>query len=162
MSHRAIMSLSVLAVGLGMAPAATAQMNPRGEARVTLAGKPIVIDYGRPALKGRDMLGKAEVGQEWRMGADSATTLKTPVTLTFGSTVVAPGDYVLKAKKTSDTDWLLKLEKDDKVAAEIPLKSAALDASVELFTIDLAEDKGEGVFKMSWGTRALSTRFTAK
>jgi len=76
--------------------------------------------------------------------------------------LVAPGDYVLKAKKTSDTDWLLKLEKDDKVAAEIPLKSAALDASVELFTIDLAEDKGEGVFKMSWGTRALSTRFTAK
>ena len=160
MLRRALVVSSVIAAA--MVPAAHAQMNPRGEARVTLAGKPIVIDYGRPALKGRDMLGKAEVGQEWRMGADSATTLKTPVTLTFGSTVVAPGDYVLKAKKTSDTDWLLKLEKDDKVAAQIPLKSAALDASVELFTNDLAEDKGEGVFKMSWGTRALSTRFTAK
>ena len=117
MLRRALVVSSVIAAA--MVPAAHAQMNPRGEARVTLAGKPIVIDYGRPALKGRDMLGKAEVGQEWRMGADSATTLKTPVTLTFGSTVVAPGDYVLKAKKTSDTDWLLKLEKDDKVAAEI-------------------------------------------
>src|SRR6187455_2628405 len=97
----------VLTVSLGLTAAATAHSAPRGEARVTLAGKPIVVDYGRPALKGRDMLGKAEVGQEWRMGADSATTLKTPVTLTFGSTVVAPGDYVLKAKKTSDTEWML-------------------------------------------------------
>ena len=84
------------------------------------------------------MLGKAEVGQEWRMGADSATTLKTPVTLTFGSTVVAPGEYVLKAKKVSDTEWMLKLEKDGKAAAEIPLLAAPLEASVELFTIDLA------------------------
>ena len=137
-------------------------MNPRGEARVTLAGQSIVVDYGRPALKGRDMLGKAEVGQEWRMGADSATTLKTPVTLTFGSTVVAPGEYVLKAKKVSATDWMLKLEKDGKAAAEIPLLAAPLDASAELFTIDLAEEKGEGVFRMSWGNRVLSTRFTAK
>ena len=160
MHPRALVLTSAIAAA--MVPAAHAQMNPRGEARVTLSGKPIVVDYGRPALKGRDMLGKAEVGQEWRMGADSATTLKTPVALTFGSTVVAPGEYVLKAKKTSDTEWMLKLEKDDKVAAEIPLKASPLEASVELFTIDLAEEKGEGVFKMSWGNRALSTRFTAK
>jgi DUF2911 family protein len=160
MFRRALVFSSVIAVA--MVPAARAQMNPRGEASVTLAGKPIVVDYGRPALKGRDMLAKAEVGQEWRMGADSPTTLKTPVTLAFGSTAVAPGEYVLKAKKVSDTEWTLKLEKDDKTAAEIPLKVSPLEATVELFTIDLAEDKGAGVFKMSWGTRALSARFTAK
>jgi hypothetical protein len=137
-------------------------MNPRGEARVTLAGKEIVIDYGRPALKGRDMLGKAEVGQEWRMGADSATTLKTPVTLRFGSTEVAPGDYVLKAKKLSDTDWQLKVEKDAKAVAEVPLVASPIEKSVELFTIDLTEEKGQGLFRMSWGNRALSARFTAK
>ena len=160
MLRRAVVFNSVIA--LATVSAAHAQMNPRGEARVTLAGKPIVVDYGRPALKGRDMLGKAEVGQEWRMGADSATTLKTPVALTFGSTVVAPGEYVLKAKKVSDTDWTLKLEQDGKAAAEIPLTASPLEASVELFTIDLSEDKGAGVFRMSWGNRALSTRFTAK
>jgi hypothetical protein len=162
MRHHAIMLSSVLAVGLGLAPAATAQMNPRGEAKVTLAGKPIVVDYGRPSLKGRDMLGMAAVGDEWRMGADSATTLKTPVSLSFGSTVVAPGEYVLKAKKVSDTDWVLKLERDGKAAAEVPLKGSTLDKGVEVFTIDLAEEKGQGVFRMSWGNLGLAAPFTAK
>lgn len=162
MRPRVVALSSALAVSLGLAAAATAQMNPRGEAKLTLAGQPIVVDYGRPSLKGRDMLGKAEVGQEWRMGADGATTLKTPVALHFGKTDVAPGEYVLRAKKTSDTDWMLKLEKDGQPAAEVPLTSGSLDQSVEVFTIDLVDEKGEGVFRMSWGTRVLSTRFTAK
>ena len=161
MRHQAIILASVVAAA-GLAPAARAQMNPRGEARVTLAGKPIVVDYGRPGLKGRDMLGKAEIGQEWRMGADGATTLETPVALTFGKTVVPAGEYVLKAKKVSATDWTLKIEGDGKTVAEVPLTATTLDKSVELFTIDLAEEKGEGVFRMSWGTRALAARFTAK
>ena len=157
----ALVLISVTAALTSVAADARAQMNPRGETRVTLAGKPIVVDYGRPSLKGRDMLAKAEVGQEWRMGADSETTLKTPLALTFGKTVVAPGDYVLKAKKVSATDWTLLLEKDGKTV-EVPLTSSPLDSSVELFTIDLAEDKGAGVFKMSWGKQALSASFTAK
>ena len=162
MRHRALTCSSVLAVSLGLAAAAAAQMNPRGEAKVTLAGKPIVVDYGRPSLKGRDMLGQAEVGQEWRMGADGATTLKTPVSLRFGSIDVPPGEYILRAKKVSDTDWVLKLERDGKAAAEVPLQAGPLDKSVEIFTIDLVEVKGQGVFRMSWGNRALTTRFTAK
>lgn len=160
--HRLLVRSSAVAFSLSLAASASAQMNPRGEARVTLAGKEIVIDYGRPALKGRDMLGKAEVGQEWRMGADSATTLKTPVTLRFGSTEVAPGDYVLKANKVSETDWQLKLEKDGKAVAEVLLLASPVEKSIELFTIDLTEEKGQGLFRMSWGNRALSARFTAK
>jgi DUF2911 family protein len=162
MRHRALTFSSLLAVGMGLAVPVAAQMNPRGEAKVTLAGKPIVVEYGRPSLKGRDMLGQAAVGQEWRMGADGATTLKTPVTLRFGSTDVPPGDYVLKAKKVSDTEWVLKLERDGKAAAEVPLAASSLDKSVEVFTIDLAEERGQGVFRMSWGTLALVTRFTSK
>jgi hypothetical protein len=44
----------------------------------------------------------------------------------------------------------------------VPLQSSTLDKSVEEFTIDLAEEKGQGVFRMSWGNVALATRFTAK
>ncbi|HET8646654.1 MAG TPA: DUF2911 domain-containing protein [Vicinamibacteria bacterium] len=160
--RRALVLATVVAVSTGLAPAATAQMNPRGEAKVTLAGKPIVVEYGRPSLKGRDMLSRAAVGDEWRMGADGATTLDTPVALSFGSTRVAPGKYVLRARKVSDTEWALKLVRDDQTAAEVPLKTSPLDKSVEVFTIDLAEEQGQGLFRMSWGNLALATRFSAK
>src|SRR5262249_11038503 len=113
-------------------------------------------------LKGRDMLGKAAVGDEWRMGANSPTTLDTPVGLTFGSAQVAPGSYVLRAKKVSETAWSLKLVRDGKDAAEVPLETSPLDKSVETFTIDLSQQQGQGVFRMSWGTTALSTHFSAK
>ena len=158
----ALILSTVFTATAGLAPTATAQMNPRGEAKVTLAGKPIVVDYGRPSLKGRDMLGKAAVGDEWRMGADGATTLQTPVSLTFGTGVLAPGNYVLRAKKASATDWMLLVQKDGKTAAEAPLKASPLETSVEVFTIDLVEDKGAGIFRMSWGNVVLSTPFTAK
>jgi hypothetical protein len=162
MRSRALVLSSVLALSCGFGPAANAQMNPRGEATVTLAGKPIVVEYGRPSLKGRDMLGQAAVGDEWRMGADGATTLDTPVSLSFGSTPVAPGKYILRARKLAETQWVLKLMRDGRALAEVPLQATPLDKSVEAFTIDLAEEKGQGVFRMSWGTLALATRFTAK
>lgn len=161
MRHRALILSSLLAVSAGLAATASAQMNPRGEAKVTVAGKDIVVKYGRPSLKGRDMLGRAAIGDEWRMGADAATTLDTPVTLVFGQTRVAPGAYVLRAKKVSDKEWLLKLQKDGTTAAEVPLQATAVDPSVEMFTIDLAQEKGQLVLRMSWGTTALATRFTA-
>jgi len=160
MRHRVLILASVLAAGLP--PAAIAQMNPRGEATVRLAGQSIVVEYGRPSLKGRDMLGEAPVGHEWRMGADGATTLDTPVGLSFGPTAVAPGKYILRAKRVSATEWVLKLMRDGTAAAEVPLQASPLDKSVELFTIDLTEEKGQGVFRMSWGNQALATRFTAK
>ena len=162
MRHRALTVPSVLVLTLAGAAHAAAQANPRGEDKVTLGGKTVSVDYGRPSLKGRDMLGKAAVGQEWRMGADTATTLNTTATLDFGSAQVPPGDYVLKARKVSDTDWVLKFEKDGKAAAEVPLKAATASQSVEMFTIDLAEESGKGVFRMSWGDRVLSAPFTAK
>ena len=163
MLHRAVAVASVLAVTFALAGPAAAQMNPRGEAKVTLAGKNVVIDYGRPSLKGRDMLAKAEVGQEWRMGADADTTLKTDANLVFGGAQVPKGDYVLRARKVSDTSWLLKVERPDgTTAAEVPLESTRLDNPVEVFTIDLTQDKGQGVFRMTWGDRALAARFTAK
>ncbi len=82
--------------------------------------------------------------------------------LTFGTTQVPAGEYVLKARKVSDIDWVLKLERDGKAAAEVPLQASTLDKSVEVFTIDLAEEQGQGVFRMSWGNWALAARFTAK
>ena len=147
--------------------AAMALPAERGLAKATVAGKAVSIDYGRPTLQGRDMLGRAEVGTPWRMGADSPTRLKSAATLTFGKgIVVAPGEYVLTATKTGADEWQLDIKKTDAGDAtaviEVPLVSKALPESVETFTIDLTGDKSGGELALKWGTKGLAASFTAR
>lgn len=135
----------------------------RGEAKATVAGKAVTVEYGRPALQGRDMLAKAEVGQAWRMGADAETTLKTDADLAFGNAAVPKGVYVLTATKVAEGQWQLNVRTKEKAkVADVPLEMAKTPASVELLTIDLTGDKGKGTFTMSWGDLALKAAFTAK
>jgi hypothetical protein len=141
-----------------------AQANPRGEAKATVSGKEVAIDYGRPSLKGRDMLGQAAVGQAWRMGADAATGLKTDADLSFGSVNVPKGEYILTATKVAADVWHLNvLAKADRAkVADVPLAASKTPASVEVFTIDVEGGNNKGEIKLSWGQIALSAPFTAK
>jgi hypothetical protein len=153
---------AILAVCL-LAAAPLYAQNARGEAKAAFAGKNVVIDYGRPSLKGRDMLGQAQVGQAWRLGADAATTLKTDADLAFGTVAVPKGEYTLRATKVAENEWQLNVVgKNDAKVADVPLAASKLDASVEQFTIDLSGDKDKGQLKLRWGTTALATSFTAK
>jgi hypothetical protein len=156
--------LAVAAVVVSLAAPAFAQGNPRGAAKVTLAGKAVSIDYGRPSLKGRDMLAQAQVGQAWRMGSDAATTLKTEADLSFGNVAVPKGDYVLTATKLDANQWQLNVLRhaDRSKVADVPLTGEKLPQSVEEFTIDLSGSGSNGTLKMSWGTTSLATSFTAK
>ena len=103
-----------------------AQGNPRGEAKALVAGKEVAIDYGRPSLKGRDMLGQAQVGQAWRMGADAATGLKTDADLAFGSVNVPKGEYILTATKVAADEWHLNIlsKADRSKVADVPLATS--------------------------------------
>jgi hypothetical protein len=156
--------LALLGAALFVAAPVFAQ-NSRGEAKATVAGKAVTIDYGRPSLKGRDMLGQAQVGQSWRMGADAATGLKTDADLSFGEVRVPKGEYVLTATKVAADKWQLNvLSKSEERAkvADVPLTVSKLDASVEQFTIELKGDQDKGELVLRWGTTALGTSFTGK
>jgi hypothetical protein len=154
---------------LGVTPL-LAHGNERGKASATVAGKSVLIDYGRPSLKGRDMLAEAAIGQPWRMGADAPTTLRTDADLSFGSASVPVGEYILRATKVREGAWMLNVNKPDpenpqragEKVADIPLTAASLPASVETFTIELSGSKDKGEFAMKWGTTALKASFTAK
>jgi hypothetical protein len=156
--------IALAALAVMVAGPAFAQSNPRGEAKAMVAGKAVSIDYGRPGLKGRDMLGQAQVGQAWRMGADAATSLKTDADLSFGSVTVPKGEYILTATKVAADQWHLNvLAKADRAKiADVPLVPGKLDASVELFTVALKGEKDKGELELHWGTTALKAAFTGK
>jgi hypothetical protein len=159
LKHRSVIAFVLMA---GVAPV-MAHGAPRGEAKGTVAGKEVVIDYGRPSLAGRDMLGKAEVGTPWRMGADAPTTLTTEADLTFGAAQVPKGSYVLKATKTAPDKWALNiLKKDGSQVTDAPFVSAKLADSVETFTIEIHSDKDKGDIELKWGVTSLKAEFTAR
>ena len=162
-------TLLVLAAAALAAPA-TAQNNPRGEAKASLAGKTVSVEYGRPSLKGRDMLGEAKIGEPWRLGADAATVLDTEVDLAFGTAKLPKGKYILKATKVSEGQWQLNVHRPgaenprqagDRVA-DVPLASSTLTEAVETFTIELRGQDKKGELELKWGTVMFKAPFTAE
>ncbi len=163
--------IAIAGAVLALAATSFAQQNqpmgpasPRGEAKATVAGKAVSVEYGRPSLRGRDMLAQAKVGQAWRMGAGDPTTLKTDADLDFGGKTVPKGEYILTATKVDAEGWLLNVlgKSDRSKVADVPLSVEKLPQSVEQFTVDLTGSGNAGNLKLSWGTTALHTPFTAK
>ncbi len=132
----------------------------RGNASLEIAGGKVSVEYGRPALKGRDIEAMIKPGQEWRMGADAATTLSTDVALKFGEKTIQPGKYILKAKFVASHEWVLIVQAEDKTtAAEAPLKYQKVESPVEMLTIKLENSSSGGRFVLQWGNFSLSTEF---
>ena len=105
----------------------------------------------------------------WRMGANQATVITTPVDLSFGSTKIAKGSYSLflghpEADKfelifNSQTgQWGLSQD-PTKDVAKVPMKKEGLKAPVDPFTIELKPAAKGGVLVLSWGITQLSVDF---
>ena len=147
----------------GLAAPAFSQANPRGEAKATVAGKSVSIEYGRPSLKGRDMLAQAKPGQSWRMGSDAATSLTTEADLDFGGVSVPKGSYILTATKADAGKWVMNVlaKEDREKVANVSLTPAKTEEAVETFTIHLKSEGNEGRVKLLWGNTVLEAAFTA-
>jgi len=149
----------------GLAFAACAQGFTRGTTQVTINGKTVSIDYGRPALKGRDMLGRATAGTVWRLGSNRVTEITSTGDLDLAGTSLKAGKYSLWARKT-EAGWMLAFHPDTGIngapaktegfLAQIPLKESAADSSIEVLTITLSNDGGKAQIKIEWGTAVLT------
>jgi DUF2911 family protein len=164
------LTAALLAVLLAALPAAS--QDTRGKAEATIKGKKVSIDYGRPALQGRDMIGMARPGTTWRLGMDDATEIQSTGTLVVAGKELKPGKYTLWAKKTSDTAWTLAFHPMTNVwgdpplesgyVAQMPLKLEKVPASTEKLSITLADKAGEAAITVKWGTAQLTGTFGVK
>jgi hypothetical protein len=140
----------------------------RGEAKATIGSAKVTIDYGRPALKGRDIQKMIQPGQLWRLGADAPTTIDSTADLDFGGTRVPKGKHILLARLVEPGKWTLvvsskpafQFEPGAKLA-EIPMELTEAAESVEQVTINLANKDGKGDLEIAWGKMRLRASFTS-
>ena len=167
----AVLGVLVLACFAAVALAA----GPRGTSKVTINGKTVSVDYGQPSLKGRtteEMLGKLQPGAAWRMGADTATSIKTETDLVFGDLTVPAGEYSLFMQRQDNKSWKLVFNKQhgqwgtqhdpSQDAFFIPLKASKAAKSIEMVTLTLSKAGAGGKLTIQWGTLEVAANFKAK
>jgi hypothetical protein len=172
---RLFIAVVVMAAVVVLADGGLAQGNPRGTAKITVGGKAISVEYGRPSLKGRsvtELLQKLNAGDVWRLGADKSTTFSTATDLQFGDVTVPSGEYSLWAEREADNSWKLAFNKQhgqwgtqhdaSQDVASVPLKETKAASSAEMVTITLTKQGAGGVIAIQWGDMKLTANFKVK
>ena len=191
--------LIVLLIGVG-AVQAQRPSSPRGEASTQFGGeyegrrykdgKWVVVDYGRPILRGRTgIFGEGETyGQKanagapvWRAGANKSTRFMTEANLSFGDKKLPAGEYSLfvelkasgwtlifsnhaaKANPRNPGDglWGSYGYKTDKDVIRVPMTVSQLPSSVDQLTyMFLNMGKAGGTLAIAWEKTIASVEFS--
>jgi hypothetical protein len=145
-------------------PAATQQpASPRDTVRGRIGGADLLVDYGRPYMRGRTIMGGlVPYGRVWRTGANEATHLVTSADLRIGGVAVPAGTYTLYTLP-GESEWALIVNRqtgqwgtvydEGRDLARIPMRIRRLDAPVDQFTLSIEpRGEGEGVLALEWET----------
>jgi Protein of unknown function (DUF2911) len=144
----------------------TASAQPPGSPHETISanvgGAKVSIEYGRPYMRGRKIVGGlVPYGRVWRTGADAATTLTTDTPLVIGGAMVPAGKVTLYTLPGA-SGWKLIINKqtgqwgteynEAQDLARVDLTSRTLTSPVDQFTISI--DGGQ--LKLAWELTELS------
>ena len=132
--------------------------SPLDSVSFTIAKQQVKVCYGRPSLRGRQMIGGKDIpfGKLWRTGANEPTIFFNPIPLTVAGIKVPPGVYSLYTVpgpreweiivNRSISQWGKEDQYTDQVKAQElgrgKVKTETLTAPVETFTIR-AEPSGD-------------------
>jgi hypothetical protein len=165
---RKLTPILALAMTAGLMTATHAQRaSPHETAKATIDGATITVEYGRPYVKGRKIMGGlVPYGKVWRTGADEATTLTTDKAIQIAGAAVPAGKYTLYTLP-GEGEWQLIINKQTgqwgteyaqaQDLARVPLKKGATSAPVEQLTISIDKNPaGGGVLKIAWETVELT------
>lgn len=169
-------------LGLLVFPApGRAQMGPGGKPASPPAkaecefsnGKTIHVDYSSPRMRGRKIFGGlVPYGEEWRAGANEATTFDTDTDLVVGGTDVPAGNYTLFTLPKPDS-WKLIISKEtgewgipypgsEHDFARIPMQVSKLPSPVEDFVIHFDQAGDACTMNLDWATTRASIKITEK
>ncbi|MEX1138131.1 MAG: DUF2911 domain-containing protein [Bacteroidota bacterium] len=146
-------------------------LSPRDSSSTMINGKKVSVNYGRPSMRGRPIMGElVPYNKVWRTGANEATALLTEADLEIGGVTLPRGSYTLYTLP-SEQGWKLIINKQTGQwgtvynatldFARVPLKRQDLKNPVETFTISFRRNGANGgVLVMEWEQTVLSVAFT--
>jgi len=171
---RKILSLGLTALAASAAAFAQGDRpSPPATAKVELNGKTITIDYSRPSMRGRKIMGGlVRYGEVWRTGANEATALKADVDLDIGGTKIPAGSYTIYSLPSEGT-WKLIINKQtgqwgteydqSQDLARVDLAKSTLPSPKEQFTMEFVKKSGDTAdLVLEWETTKLSVPVRAQ
>lgn len=169
--RRGAVSAVVLGLALVAVPEAQQQRaSPHETVSAEVAGAKVSITYGRPYMKGRQVVGGLiPFERVWRTGADEATTLKTDKALKFGTLSVPAGTYTIYTIPTGGTwhlivskktgQWGVPYPKGEDLG-RVPMTVGKAPAAAEQLTISVQDTPAGATLHIDWGTTRASVPFT--
>lgn len=138
-------------------------LSVRDTVRAQIGNAMLTIDYGRPLLRGRTLLGDLiPYDRVWRTGANAATQLTTTAPVKLGNMEVPAGKYTLfTAPHKGGTDLIVNKEsgqwgtdyKGSLDLGTIRMTSEVVGVPVEEFTISVIPvDQRHGKLVFEWGS----------
>ncbi len=148
---------------------------PRVQGQPAPTAKTVVIDYGVPHARGREV--PVELMKDttiWRTGANTSTTLTSQADLTIGGAAVPAGAYSLYTVRENGKyfliinrntgQWGTEYDKS-KDLVRVPLTARTLNETQESLQIALVppmSGPAKGVLTIAWGKLHLSTEWAAR
>ena len=139
------------------------QLSVRDTVRDSIGNATFPIDYGRPLVRGRVLLGNIlPYDRVWRTGANAATQFTTSAPVTLAGIKIPAGTYTLwTVPRTTGADLIVNRQtgqwgteydgSHDLGMARMTTET--LTTPVEKFTISIAPSgKTRGALTMEWGT----------
>jgi hypothetical protein len=147
-------------------------LSPRDTVRASAAGANLLVDYGRPHKRGREIFGNVVPwGQVWRTGANAATQLRTDRELVFAGLSLPAGTYTLFTLPTQ-AGWQLIVNSQAgqwgtaydsaRDLGRVPLSVGTLAEPVEIFTIAVDAQGQGGVLTLTWDRTRATIPFTVR
>jgi hypothetical protein len=157
--------VKTIAAGFEAKEAATGgvrSLSVRDTVRAQIGNATLTIDYGRPLLRGRILLGNLiPYDRVWRTGANAATQFTTTIPIKLGGVLVPAGTYSLfTSPHTSGVDLIVNKQSGEWGTeyngslnlGTTRMTSEVTTTAVEAFTVSVVPvDPRRGKLEFEWG-----------